>query len=150
MKILWKHKKKAGTATISDFKRFPIWTTIENDQGGSFEVPIDTTEPLQITDDDLIIYVYCCIHLADSTRMEGIVYLNLVRMREFGLVVIKGDEEFTLSSSQSRKILDEGSPEQFSAWLGKSIEAISPLTYTTPFQFQTGVKIEGKLDLSIW
>jgi hypothetical protein len=150
MELLWEYKRSSGTITAVDFEQFPIWTLVEDDNGNSFEVPVIVSDPLYITDDDLVIFVYCHVWLSDGTKLKGIVYIDLVGMREYGIILVNGDKEFTLSSINARKILNEGSPEQLSNWLNKPIESISPIAYTTSFHLHTGKTIEGVLDLHTW
>lgn len=150
MKLMWEYKQKAGTITFQDFERFPIWTIEEQDDGISYEIPVRVTDPLQIDEEDLVVFVYCKICLFDGAELDGMVYIDLTNMQEYGITLVVASQEFSLFPINTRRVLNEGSPEALSDWLGKPLKVISPLTYSSPFRYPDGKRVEGEIDLLSW
>ncbi len=173
MKFLWEHEGSPpfdeDPPDIEGCHRFPIWTMEETDWDGNFDVPIQVTDPLLIGEEDgdaaLMLFVFCSIQLADGSKMDGVVYLDdvvdpEVRGREYHLhVFCEGGEaeirpkEFRWGSALSL--------EEFAQRLGRPLDQITPLAWTTAFRirilddrYPTGISTEyplaGQIDLLAW
>ncbi len=173
MKLLWEHEGSPpygeNPPDIEGCHRFPIWTLEETDWDGDFYVPIQATYPLLSGEEDgdviLMMFVFCTIRLNDGSFMDGVVYLydvedSEVRGREYGLLVFNEGGAISIPPKKLR-IGHEVSPEEFAQRLGKSLDQISPLAWTTPFwirmlddRFPTGIFAEyplaGQIDLLTW
>lgn len=173
MKLLWEHE---GSPPFDedppDLKRchcFPIWTLEETDWDGDFFVPIRVTDPLLIGEVGgvaaLTLFVFCTIQLANGVKMEGVVYLDdvvdpEVRGREYHLEVFcKGGK--VAIGPQELRWGSALSLEEFAQKLGKTLDQITPLAWTTPYRirilndrYPTGIAAEyplaGQIDLHTW
>ena len=158
MELLWKYKRDAGTVTYLDYERFPIWTLDEDDFGNTYEIPVSTAAPLDITDLDLMISVLCSLELHDGTIMKGAIHIDLRKFLKYGLTafstyglrVFKNGDEFSLTPRAVLRYTPKGSAEDLSRWLNKPLDAITPIRYRAPFEFRNGQVISGELDLHTW
>ena len=173
MKLLWEHEGyppfDEDPPDIEGCHRFPIWTLEETDWDGDFYVPIQVTDPLLIGEEDgvapLMMFVYCTIQLADGSKTDGAVYLDdtedpAVRGREYLLRILCEGGEVEIQP-KGLNWGDTLSPEEFAQRLGKTLDQVTPLAWTTPFRirilddrYPTGILAEyplaGQIDLITW
>ena len=139
-----KQSKPLGKLTPDDFRKHPVWTLYEDDEDESLAIPVELTDFID-SKNYLAFFCHCTLTLHDGTVMEGNISLNLNNGMPYLIQFITGEEVFSFTGKLPH---DFGSLSQLSQWLHKPIHQISPVQYSTSYQFQDNTLNSGEIDLS--
>lgn len=140
------NKKPVSELTPDDFRHHPIWSWYENDWDESLVTPVEITHPLD-EENYTAFFILCEFMLKDGTKIQGNISISLNDKLVYHLEFFKGSEKFSFSGKLHPKF---GTLEQLSNWLGKPVDKITPLNYTTPYYFEDGTPIKGEIELRDW
>lgn len=139
--------KSQRELSLEDFQRNPVWTWYENDTDESLMIPIEATDTLN-EDDFSVFFILCQFVFSDKTSVQGVIGVNIFAREPYYVEFFIGDQPLTFSGAAF--LLSPSSLDNFAASLGKSIDDITPLEFYTPFHFEDGESISGKIDLMEW
>ena len=137
-------KKRVNEMSIDDFIENPIWTWEEDD--GDVLIPIRFTD--RLPDNHNALFVKCDFILKDKTQVTGVLCVRLSDHAIYLLEFFDENKGILQIPLQSRfeKILSQKKNE-FLHLLGKSEDMIFPLTFSTPYLFNDGNKLEGIINI---
>ena len=136
-------QKSVSKLTLDDFTDYPVWTWAEDDKDESLVMPLIYSGSLPEDCDAL--FVACKFLLADGTESAGVVS---VRMHDRSVYLISFPEaggkffDFPLRSPLKNSI----TREQLAVKLGKSLDCVFPIAYTTPYVFSNGQPFVGQIE----
>jgi hypothetical protein len=133
--------------TPADFSEHPIWGWYDEDGDSPLVIPVSEAE---LSADGAwghnILFISSEFTLRDGTPLQGSIGVVVSQQWTYLLEFFKGDEIFSISLNPHSKQLRAA--EDVAVWLGKPVEHISPLTYTTSYHFGDGTPIAGEVDLA--
>lgn len=146
MEIIVSEAKQCGSLTLDDFKRYPIWTLVDEGsetciapvvmKGTTFrQMDIDNFESL---------FIFAHFLLRDGTEIEGEIFYDTKDGNVYGLVFYHQGEKFHFPGI---KYPASASLNDLLLWLGKKREDVNPLYYYTNYTFENGKAISGMIDL---
>lgn len=139
--------KHADELTIEDFRQYPIWGWLDEDGDNPNKISISPSkldEVLGGIDRD-ILFFHCKYYLNDGSRFEGYIGIVLSQRRPFTIAIAQLDklESFSLSMILRK----EFSAEDFAHQLGRNVDQVFPLLFSTEFKYLDGMNIEGSIEI---
>ncbi len=136
--------KSIEALSVDDFQKYPAWSWLESDIDDGLVIPIDASSQKEI---DVVIelFVFSEIVLLDGSKLEGYVAFD-GRGSVYGVTFFKDDSDFDLG----RALFEISTFDELSAWLGKEITQITPLTYRTKVPVGNDGVRTGEIDLKTW
>lgn len=137
-------KKLARELRFSDYLDHPIWTAY--DDGSDYEITVDypswtvgsenkkpETEAVTILGEALC---------ADETEFPCIICFSTYRAEAYYLEIYKSEHD-SFGFPVAKPLEGKVTREQLANYLGKQVNEVFPLRYTSPFIFWNGKRIEG-------
>jgi hypothetical protein len=127
----------------ADFRAHPVWTWC-GEESESLVCPLELGDN---TIDEIeydAVFIHADFILGDATREDGAIGVNPYRKMVYLLMFFRNG-----------KIVDcllghgpgEANLQELARRLGRPISAVSPVSYTTPYSYASGGRIEGVVDL---
>lgn len=139
--------KHVGHLTPEDFWRFPVWTWCEDETQRGMACPL-VTDGHVIDDSEYdVAFIFADLILPDGIHVDGEVLINLGSKEAYGISVFREGDRFNFYGNLVPR---QGTLQQLSDWLGKPVDEITPLEYSTAYSYKSRGPIRGILDLHKW
>jgi hypothetical protein len=134
--------KHASELSLYDFAAHPIWTWAETEDESSVE-PVSYSGSLP--DDHDALFVSCEFSLRDGTRINGEVSVRMSDHVVYSLGFANPDGRL-FGFPLQRELRGLENREQLAAKLGKHLDDVFPLQYSTPYVFSDGHPLRGMIN----
>ena len=137
-------EKKTSRLTYNDYLRYPIWGFVDDEDGE--KMPVEYPGYFIWPEGGGDLWVLGQFELNDQSIVPGVVGIRMLNHSLYLLKFVRNDATL-LTFFTSGPLWDLVKPEEVAAVLGRTVDQVFPLKYTTPYVFKNGHPLIGEFGL---